>query len=269
MCVNCSASLVRTQGFLSAGGVRVLVTLMWARLLREPFGPVEELVVNELLSCLKAVMNTEDFLRTALEVPGAVDSIALCVDDRMPSQICCVALEILSVTCFFSGHGHRLVLSALEHQRQRALEQPFAPLIKLLQRGTLTTKLAVLKFVNTMVTRTDKIADRVALRNHFLAGGIVALCRETLDAPPPGSAKAASARRLSGGADGDGADDGAENDDDDGEMTASSGRNDLGAAVLRSDDHLSKVRRVTTHFNQGRTEWRGTRASLVASLSQR
>ena len=35
---------------------------------------------------------------------------------------------------------HRLVLSALEHQRQRTLEKPFAPLMTLLQRGTLATK---------------------------------------------------------------------------------------------------------------------------------
>ena len=94
------------NNFIKKGnGVRVLVTLMWGRLLREPFGPADELIIHELLLSLKAVMNTKHGLTEAMSVAGVVDAITLCVAPHMPSEVCCVALNILAVLSFFSQHG--------------------------------------------------------------------------------------------------------------------------------------------------------------------
>jgi len=92
------------------------------RLVHYPMAQLDAVVLLELLECFKFLMKDEYGMRAVIDTEGAVGTIAMCLDFKW-DRVCLAVMEILSVTCFSSEEGHRMVLESLDRLFRRRMEK--------------------------------------------------------------------------------------------------------------------------------------------------
>jgi hypothetical protein len=74
-----SASKDYLQGFLTSGGVAVLVRVLLQRVNKRNFGVIDAAIIYEGLLCCKLVMNNAVGMKGFLQTEGSMDAVALCL----------------------------------------------------------------------------------------------------------------------------------------------------------------------------------------------
>ncbi|EQC36497.1 hypothetical protein SDRG_05949 [Saprolegnia diclina VS20] len=136
---------------------------------------------TECLKCFKSLMNNHVGMHFLLEHPSAVHTLAFSLDFDQKERTL-MLLEMLSLTCWFSALGHTTVLDAMELLRRRQNERMrYASLLHgMATASSVEVQAACLTFINTLVSTSVRVDDRILVRNDFLALDIVPLCQRVL-----------------------------------------------------------------------------------------
>ncbi|OQR80657.1 formin-homology 2 domain-containing protein [Achlya hypogyna] len=134
----------------------------------------------ECLRCFKSLMNNNVGMHLLLEHPETIHTLALSLAATTDSrrEMTLMVLEMLSLTCWFSEAGHSAVVEAMELCRRRQNERRrFADLVRCIEVSeSVALQAACLTFINTLVSTSARLEDRVHVRNDFLALDLLVLC---------------------------------------------------------------------------------------------
>ena len=95
-------------------------------------------------------MKDEYGMKTVINSPGAVGTITMCLDFKW-DRVCLEAMEILSVTCYYSEIGHNVVLESMDRLWRRRMEKPFQSLVAAIRQKPMKVKVAAMTLINTVV----------------------------------------------------------------------------------------------------------------------
>ncbi|KAF0720482.1 Aste57867_275 [Aphanomyces stellatus] len=158
-------------------------------------------LLQEATRCLKCLMNNKlgvpivvgmpltlpssCGMQMLLQEPDAIDVLALCLDfeDESRRGVTLMILEMLSLVCWFSETGHSAVLAAMEKFRRVHQDRMrYASIVDCLKDGeSVELQAACLMFINTLVSTSAALEDRVAVRNDFLALDVLVECHAIQD----------------------------------------------------------------------------------------
>eukprot|EP01113_Clastostelium_recurvatum_P000474 TRINITY_DN1020_c0_g1_i1.p1 TRINITY_DN1020_c0_g1~~TRINITY_DN1020_c0_g1_i1.p1 ORF type:complete len:1287 (+),score=454.62 TRINITY_DN1020_c0_g1_i1:105-3965(+) len=128
---------------------------------------------SEVVKCLKAFLNNKEGIETAMDTPGALRKLALCLGSGN-MLIRTEVLQLLTVLCLLPPKGHRLAIDSQEYyQREKNEGQRFSHLLHgLKETRKLDTKVLYMAFINALVNSPEDIDLRMALRQEFYMIGI-------------------------------------------------------------------------------------------------
>ncbi|ETV79003.1 hypothetical protein, variant 1 [Aphanomyces astaci] len=183
--------------FHRAGGVTSLCEYMAALAYRatemaDSAFAYDNAILLECLRCYKTLMSNPFGLELLLDsTDHHVDTLAQCLDFSHFSQqlVTTTVLEMLSVFCWRSERGQLAVLQAMgSYQRTHKERARFASLVHCLKASDSSDlHAACLTFINTIVSASPRLEDRVHVRNDFLALDLLVVChaiQAKMEAPP-------------------------------------------------------------------------------------
>ncbi|KAF0720481.1 Aste57867_274 [Aphanomyces stellatus] len=183
--------------FHRLGGVTALCEYMAALSYQSlsDFDPADhtKAILLELLRCYKTLMNNTFGMELLLgSTDGHVDILARCLNYTAFSlqEITITVLELLSVLCWYSDRGQHVVLTAMTSYRRLHKERAsYWSIVQCLKSTESSVELqaACLTFINTLVSASPRLEDRMSVRNDFLALDLLVVChaiQTKLEAPP-------------------------------------------------------------------------------------
>jgi hypothetical protein len=152
--------------FIDEHGIEVILRGMSDRIIKVPPSDLDQALLYELLGCCKVVMNNDIGMNAFLSTPYSVQHVAQSlIFDCKP--IALLALEILSVCCFFSNGSTLLVWNGMNLLSRSRCEAPFSVLIRALSEEDIEIKSSILQFINNMIMGLDSLNDRIKLRSEL------------------------------------------------------------------------------------------------------
>jgi len=186
--VLASEQLDWIQRFVQAGGLAVILDQMAkseqlllvkskTKQLKKDDPVVASL--SEMIKCLKPLSNNTEGLKALVLTPEGIKRIALCMNMAdIPGSMDVLEwtvsiLKILTLVCFVKPNGHKMVLEAMSHYRNKNNESKrFETLVKYFGACVhMDHKMAYVQFVNAVINVPEDVDTRIAIRNEFLRLG--------------------------------------------------------------------------------------------------
>ncbi|PRP79969.1 actin binding protein [Planoprotostelium fungivorum] len=176
------------QKFITAGGLSAIIDqmakgeqLILVKARTKQLKKDDAVVVSqgEMIRCLKPIANNTEGLKALVLLPDAVKRIALSMNIAdIPGSMeglewTIIILRMLTRVCVVKPNGHRSVLEAMSHYRNKNNEtRRFETMVKYFGTSVhMDAKVAYVKFVNAVINMPDEVDLRIAIRNEFLRLG--------------------------------------------------------------------------------------------------
>ena len=176
-----TANKLWLMSFFNHDGLGGLFEQLAKLALRSSRTEEENKIAKHVVESVKATMNVSFGVERLLDTPNSVENLVnvLDVDLLANREFSEIVLELLSVLCFFEredkdgadpDQGHKDVIAGFrQFAVQRGEIAPFHSLVSAMQRCKyhIDFPLVVIRLINEMINRTDRIEDRIPLRQEF------------------------------------------------------------------------------------------------------
>eukprot|EP00736_Rhodelphis_marinus_P003905 Rmarinus@m.13082 len=170
--------LSKLSAWVDAGGVPALQGLM-ARSLLKTFCPgdnhdmskIDE-IINLVLRCFKAVMNTRVGLDAVIRTPLVMRMVTFTLGSK-DNATKGIAMELMAACCFLDEDGAGLILDGLEHFKVVAREsEMFETIVSTLLDGDSELKRHTLTLINALLATVETLEERQGLRRLLATAGL-------------------------------------------------------------------------------------------------
>jgi hypothetical protein len=168
------------DSFIGAGGINIITYAMETRLSKVPLGELDAAILFELISCVKAIINSGTTMKRFLSTNGALRTLTYSMLFEWKPLVLQV-LEVLSVVCDYSNDAAAQIVKHIRHLARLRREAPFAIFAHALIDADVDVKAAVMQLINNLLAGTDKLADRMVMRNELKALRFSKICELAAD----------------------------------------------------------------------------------------
>ncbi|XP_064636259.1 mucin-5AC-like [Lineus longissimus] len=157
------------RNFLRDNGVDTLLNTLGSLCERKRLHLSDTILQLECVGCVRAVMNSQSGLDYIIENKEFTRKLATALDNSnvgVKIQI----FELLSSLCVYSPEGYTRALDALEHYKAaKQTRHRFSLVVDELDKADNTAyKATLLGLINCIINGTEKLEDRVRVRNEFI-----------------------------------------------------------------------------------------------------
>lgn len=163
--------------FRDSDGLESLLTVM-RKCVEDPL--IDDQIQLESVRTLNSFMNNKHGLNAVLESKQAMRILARTLGSTNRKTVAGV-LELMAAICLVQPVGHDLALDAMTAVSVTRSQggSRFSPLVRLLRATeNVALRVAVLQFVNSLVTAPEELDVRVHLRNEFQIAGFQSIMPE-------------------------------------------------------------------------------------------
>ncbi|XP_033111199.1 inverted formin-2-like [Anneissia japonica] len=155
--------------FLGLGGLELLYLSQKRVSQQDQFNIANIYAQLEIVSCVKAVMNSETGLEYIIDDPEYTRKLATALNAENVS-VKKQVFELLSALCLYSQEGYVRAIDALENYKEtNDCRYRFSFIVDELDLAeALTYKTTIVAFINCILIATEDIEQRVRLRNEFI-----------------------------------------------------------------------------------------------------
>lgn len=168
------------DAFIGAGGINIITYAMETRLGKVPLGELDAAILFELISCVKAIINSGTTMKRFLNTNGALRTVTYSMLFEWKPLVLQV-LEVLSVVCDYSNDAAAQIVKHIRHLARLRREAPFAIFAHALIDADVDVKAAVMQLINNLLAGTDKLSDRMVMRNELKALRFSKICELAVD----------------------------------------------------------------------------------------
>lgn len=161
-----TANRLMLTSFIQASGVSVLAKCINGRLSKQSLNDLDKMILFEVISCFKCILNNDIGMNGVLLYPGALDAIVRCLIFEF-RPIVSLVLEILSVIAYFSDTSTQQCVESIRSASATAMEIPFASLTMALTTEDLEIKVKIISLLNGLIAGITDTDDRLYLRDEI------------------------------------------------------------------------------------------------------
>ncbi|XP_077984852.1 uncharacterized protein LOC144439438 [Glandiceps talaboti] len=158
------------NGYTNIGGLEdLLASLLQLCEFGGRKDPTLVYVQRQCVSCIKTVMNSQTGLEYLIDNTDCVQKLATGLDTE-DVKVKTPVYELLSAMCVYSLEGYSRTLEAVEYYKTKKEQRYRFNFIvdELKSAKSADYKTTVLAFINSILLSTDKLEDRIRLRNELI-----------------------------------------------------------------------------------------------------
>ncbi|CAF2466390.1 unnamed protein product [Rotaria sp. Silwood2] len=173
-----------TIEFAREGGLHTLLSYL-EHTTQKILSLVDAILINEILQCLRAMMNISELFEHIASNPQYIDLIAKVLNVQS-AEIRMRVFELLTALCVYSLDGYELVLKALQDfqknqtvEKNNKLSNVFAVILEQLKFAVMAKhKWSAMALLNSILSSTEAIGKRLSYRNILYSNDIISILEQ-------------------------------------------------------------------------------------------
>ncbi|EGG16095.1 actin binding protein [Cavenderia fasciculata] len=164
--------------FIAIGGVNQLIKVLNTNEIKPNKTVDDDYKIAQCLHSFKLIMNNRVGLESVIKTQASIDSIALVLDSQhLKTKI--MVSELLAALCVLHAKGHAIVLQSMDNYREVKREKkPYVHLIQGLKNSNPSLQAATFALINTLISSSENVDNRIKVRNQFKRIGIQNIIEE-------------------------------------------------------------------------------------------